>query len=101
MMEKVGILVLIHAKLGKEKELEHFLKAGLPLAEEEPDTTAYYAFRLGPTRFGVFATFRDKEGRDALRCGKLLDAFFAKAQDLCDPLPIGQDLEILAAPDRA
>ncbi len=96
-MEKLGNLTLIHARSGKEKELEHHLKAVLPLAEREPGTTAFYAFRLSPTRFGIFEAFRDKEGRDAHRCGKVVDVHFAKAQELCDPIPRGVDVEILAA----
>jgi quinol monooxygenase YgiN len=95
-MDKGGMLVLFHAKAGKEREVEKFLKSVLPLANNEVGTTAFYAFRLGPARFGIFDTFRNEEARKAHLNGKLVDAFFA-ALELAEPDPKVERLEILAA----
>lgn len=37
-MVKVGLLVFLEAKPGKEHDLAAFLRAGLPLAKAEPAT---------------------------------------------------------------
>lgn len=51
-MIKVGL----EAKLCKENEVENFSKGALPLAQGEPDTITWYAFRLGTFTFGIFDT---------------------------------------------
>ena len=88
----------MHAKAGKEKEVEQFLKSTVSLAEQEPGTTAHYVFSLGPARFGVFGTFKDENGRNAHRAGKIYDAAFAR-MDLVDPLSHRENIEILGAKD--
>ncbi len=35
-----GLLVRLHARPGKETDVERFLEGGLPLVEDEPETTA-------------------------------------------------------------
>ena len=57
-MDQLALLALLDAKAGKEKELEEFLKSALPLAQQEPGTTSWYALKLGPGRFGIFDTFK-------------------------------------------
>ena len=62
-MVKVGLYVKLEAKPGKEDEVEQFLKDGLPIVQEEPDTVAWFAIRLGPSTFGKFDVFPDESGR--------------------------------------
>jgi hypothetical protein len=57
-MVKVGLLVRLEAKPGKEAEVEEFLKSGLALAEEELETTVWFAIRMGKSTFGIFDAFR-------------------------------------------
>jgi hypothetical protein len=47
----VGLWVPLQAKLGKEAEVEAFLKAGQALVEDEPGTTAWFAVQIGPGQF--------------------------------------------------
>ena len=56
-MVTVGLLVRLEAKPGKEADVESFLKGGLAIVNEEPDTTAWFAIRMGPTTYGIFDVF--------------------------------------------
>ncbi|TCC37501.1 antibiotic biosynthesis monooxygenase [Kribbella capetownensis] len=60
-----GLLATLEAKPGKEEELRAFLEKGRELAVAEEGTVTWYAFRLGPTTFGIFDTFADEDGRQA------------------------------------
>jgi quinol monooxygenase YgiN len=95
-MDKLAILVLLEARAGKEAEAEEFLKSALPLAEQEPGTTTWYAVKLGPGRFGIFDTFKDNDGRQAHLTGPIAKALFAKAEELFAVAPQVEMLEILA-----
>lgn len=96
-MDTVAILALLHAKPGKEDELEKFLKSAQPLAVEEQGTTTWYAVKLGPGRFGIFDTFRNEDGRNAHLSGPIAKALMAKADDLLSQGPQLEMLEILAS----
>ena len=56
-MVKFGLQARLEAKPGKEQEVADFLAAALPLAENEPKTTAWFAIRLGHSTFGIFDVF--------------------------------------------
>lgn len=96
-MDRFALLVLLEAKPGKENELENFLKSAQPLAQREPGTTNWYAVKIGPSRFGIFDTFRDESGRNAHLNGEIAKALFAKAAELLATSPQVEQLEILAA----
>jgi len=95
-MDKLAILALLEAKPGKEAEVEAFLKSAQPLAARENGTTAWYAVKLGPAKFGIFDTFKDEAGRDAHLTGDIAKALFAKAEELFAVPPQVEKLEILA-----
>lgn len=96
-MEKLGILAVLEAKPGKEREVENFLKAALPMAEGERQTVSWYALKLGPTTFGIFDTFADESGRDAHLSGDIAKALFARAHELLAKPPAIDQPEIIAA----
>jgi len=96
-MDKYAILALLNAKPGKEKDVEEFLKSALPLAEREPATTSWYVVKLGPTKFGIFDTFKDEAGRNAHLRGEIAKALFARAAELLASPPLVEQLEILAS----
>ncbi len=64
-MVKVGLLVRLEAKPGKEDAVADFLRDGLSLAQEEPATAAWFAIQLSRTTFGIFDVFPDDSGRQA------------------------------------
>lgn len=95
-MVTVGLLVVLEAKAGKADELARFLTGALPLVRAEPDTTAWFAARLGPTRFAIFDVFPDDAGRDAHLSGKVAAALMEHAPELLAQTPRIEKAEILA-----
>jgi quinol monooxygenase YgiN len=96
-MVTVGLLVRLEAKPGKEADVERFLAGGLALANEEPDTTAWFAIKTGPSSYGIFDVFPSDTGRQAHLQGRVAEALMAQASDLfAEPPDIGQ-LDVLAA----
>lgn len=96
-MVTVGLLVRLEAKAGKEAEVENFLKSGLALVQEEPDTISWFAIRMGPSTFGIFDAFPDDSGRQAHLAGKVAAALMAKAPELLDQPPVIEKVDVLAA----
>jgi len=96
-MVTVGLLVRLEAKPGKESEVESFLKSGLALVQEEPETTAWFAIRMGQSTFGIFDAFPDESGRKAHLNGKVAAALMAKASDLLAQSPVIEKVDVLAA----
>ncbi|MGB6724279.1 MAG: antibiotic biosynthesis monooxygenase [Terracidiphilus sp.] len=88
---------MLHAKPGKEAEVEEFLKSAQPLAVQESGTTTWYAVKLGPAKFGIFDTFRNEEGRKAHLNGPIAKALMAKAGELLAEPPQLEMLDILAS----
>jgi quinol monooxygenase YgiN len=85
-----------NTKPGKETEVENFLRPGLPMVEEEPATTVWFAIRVGPSRFGIFDAFPDEDGRQAHLSGRVAGALKAQAAELFAEPPKIEKLDILA-----
>ena len=96
-MVSVALFVRLEAKAGKEKEVEDFLRGGLPIVQEEPATTAWFGLRLGPTTFGIFDVFPDEAGRQAHLAGRVAAALMARASELFAQPPVIEKLDVLAA----
>ena len=96
-MVHVALLVRLHAKPGKERELAAFLESGLALAQQEPETTAWFALRLGPSTFGIFDAFPGEAGRKAHLAGPIAAALMAKAPELLAEPPQIEQVDVLAA----
>jgi quinol monooxygenase YgiN len=69
----------------------------LPLANAEPETTVWFALKLGPTTFGIFDAFPDDAGRQAHLAGQIAAALMAKAPELLAQPPTIEPVDILAA----
>lgn len=96
-MVTVGLLVRLEAKPGKEADVERFLNGGLALVQEEPDTTAWFAIRMGPSTFGIFDVFPDDSGRQAHLSGRVAAALMGQAAELFAQPPAIEQLDVLAA----
>jgi quinol monooxygenase YgiN len=96
-MVKTALWVRLEAKPGKERDVESFLLGGLPLVEQEPATTAWFALRLNANTFGIFDAFPDEAGRDAHLSGKVAEALMAKAGELLAAPPQIMKIDVLAA----
>jgi len=96
-MVKVALFVRLEAKPGREKDVENFLKEGLPLVMEEPATAAWFGIRLGPSTFGIFDAFPDEAGRQAHLSGRVAAALMAEAAELLSAPPSIEKVDVLAA----
>ena len=94
-MTQHALYVQLEAKPGKEQEVATFLSGARSMINDEPDTTAWFAIRMGPRMFGIFDTFANERGRDAHLQGKLAKQITSKA-DLFVRTPEMQRVEILA-----
>lgn len=92
-----ALLATLEAKPGKEAEVQEFLESALPMAEAEPDTTTWFALRMGESTFGIFDTFPDEAGREAHLDGDIAAELMANADDLLAEDPQIEDVEVLAA----
>jgi quinol monooxygenase YgiN len=95
-MVTVGLYVRLEAKPGKEAEVSSFLEGALPLVNDEPDTTAWFAIRMGPSTFGIFDVFENDEGRDAHLNGKVAAALMDNADELFSEPPSIEKIDVLA-----
>ena len=100
-MTKVGLIVQLEAKPGKEEELAAFLASAIPLVEAEPATTAWFGLRTGEATFAIVDAFPDEAGRQAHLDGAVAAALFAKAGELLASPPVIQRADVLASVLRA
>src|SRR5262245_58609129 len=95
-MVSVGLLVILDAKAGKETEVENFLRDALPLAEQEPATTAWFAIRIDQSRFGIVDFFPEDAGRQTHLSGPIAQALGQRADELLAAAPNIQPIDVLA-----
>ncbi|WP_375445709.1 putative quinol monooxygenase [uncultured Fibrella sp.] len=97
MEKKVGLLVRLVAKPGKEQAVSDFLASALPLANVESDTVTWYAMQLDAGTFGIFDTFPHEEGRQAHLSGPIAAALMAHADELLAEAPDIKPITVLAS----
>ena len=95
-MVKLSLLVRLEAKAGKEAAVADFLASALPLANAEHGTPVWFAFRTGPSTFGIFDAFADERARDAHLGGPIAQALMAHAPELLSQPPVIEKLDLLA-----
>jgi quinol monooxygenase YgiN len=81
-MARFALYVALHAKPGKESDIEAFLKQGAEMSKAETGTVTWYGIKEGPGSYAVFDTFNDEAGRDAHLNGDIAKALMAKADEL-------------------
>lgn len=95
-MVTVGVLAHFHFRQGNESVAEQFFQNGRMVVEQQPATTVWFAFRLGPTTYGAFAAFASDEDREALLSSG--GPKLAKSNaDLFDRPPSFEKVDIVAA----
>jgi quinol monooxygenase YgiN len=92
----VALLVRIDAEPGREEEVASLLGESLPMVEAEPQTTAWFALRFGPTTFGIFDAFPDEAGRQTHLEGRVARALAERAELFAQP-PVLERVAVLAA----
>jgi quinol monooxygenase YgiN len=92
-----GLWVPLEAKPGKEEDVARFLEGGGALVEQEPDTVAWFAVRLGNAQFAIFDVFPDDSGRQAHLSGRVAEALMAEADELLARPPDIQQADVVAS----
>jgi quinol monooxygenase YgiN len=92
----VALYVRLDAKPGKEAAVADFLRGGLALVQEEPQTTAWFGIQMGPSTFGIFDAFANEEGRSAHLAGRVAAALTQQAGELFSRPPDIQKVDVIA-----
>jgi quinol monooxygenase YgiN len=93
----VGLFVRLEAKTGREEEVESFVRRGLTMVQDEPDTLVWFGVRLGPSTFAIFDAFPDDAGRQAHLQGAVAQALQEHGDDLLAEPPSIENFDVLAA----
>jgi quinol monooxygenase YgiN len=94
---KFGLLVRIEAKPEHADEVAAMLRGAQELAEQEPGTVAWFAFRQDATTFGVFDTFDDEQGRQAHVSGRIAAALGEAAKTKLSAPPMIAKIDLLGS----
>jgi quinol monooxygenase YgiN len=92
-----ALLARIEAKPGKEAAVRDLLAGAVALANQERQTTVWFALQFGPASFGVFDAFADDAGRQAHLDGEIAKALMANAPTLLSKPPQIDPVDVLAA----
>ncbi|MFG2603478.1 putative quinol monooxygenase [Streptomyces sp. NPDC048514] len=95
-MTKLGLLARIEAKPEYADAVDALLRDALQLAQQEDHTVTWFAFRQGPTTFGVFDTFDDEQGRQGHLQGKIAAALMDAAGTMLSEAPDIRPVDVLA-----
>ncbi|MDX1878023.1 antibiotic biosynthesis monooxygenase [Mycolicibacterium sp. 141076] len=96
-MIRVGLLVRVHAKPGKEAEAAQFLADAQAIVEQEPDTRAWFAVQFDASTFGIFDVFDDDAGRQTHLAGGVGTELAQRADELFTAPPAIENVDVLAS----
>ncbi|GGL12121.1 hypothetical protein Sme01_68620 [Sphaerisporangium melleum] len=96
-MLTVGLLVRVHARPGKEAEIEQFLRDGLGLSDDETDPPTWFALRINCATYGIFNACTKDTERLAYLNGRIAAALLERADELFVSPPTMERVEVLAA----
>ncbi|MEO3808441.1 antibiotic biosynthesis monooxygenase [Sphaerisporangium sp. B11E5] len=96
-MVTVGLLVRIHARPGKEHEIEEMLRDEIGLIEDESECAAWFTLRIDTATYGIFDTFDSDDGRRSYLLGKVQTALLLRADELFTRPPTIEKVDLLAA----
>lgn len=95
-MNTRGLLVRMHARHSKERDVEELLRSALPLIVDEAQTTAWFAVRFGRGEYGIFDVFPDDAARDAHLSGSVRAALDERSNELFEWTPRIEKVDVLA-----
>ncbi|MGW4643255.1 putative quinol monooxygenase [Sphaerisporangium sp. NPDC004334] len=96
-MLTVGLLVRVHARPGKEAEIESFLRESLGRIEDDSDPPTWFALRINCATYGIFNAFTEDTGRQAHLSGKVAATLMERADELFVRPPTVERVDVLAA----
>jgi quinol monooxygenase YgiN len=86
-MSKVGFLVELDTRDGKEADLAAFLQDAKTLVDAEPGTVYWFAFRRGERSFAIFDVFNDEDARTVHLHGEVRKALEARGPEFLAKQP--------------
>jgi hypothetical protein len=92
----VAVLATFEFKPGNEVAVERFFRQGQLIVEGQPETTQWFAYRLGATTYGAFAVFANDQDREALLSAGGQRAS-RESPDLFEHAPSFDKVDIVAA----
>jgi quinol monooxygenase YgiN len=95
-MTQHALYVQLEAKPGMEQEVASFLSSARSMVDDEPETTAWFAIRMGNSTFGIFDAFANEHGREAHLQGKLAKQLMSRASQLFVKQPEIRRMDVLA-----
>lgn len=95
-MTQHALYVQLEAKPGMEQEVANFLSSARSMVDDEPETTAWFAIRMGNSTFGIFDAFANEHGREAHLQGKLAKQLMSRASQLFVKQPEIRRVDVLA-----
>jgi quinol monooxygenase YgiN len=94
-MLKVGLVVRLVAKAGKEEEVAKFLSGAEPLARAEAFTPVWFALRTAPNVFYIVDAFASDDDRGKHLTGAIAKALMANAEVLLAEPPKIEKADVL------
>jgi quinol monooxygenase YgiN len=95
-MTNHALYVQLEAKPGMEQEVASFLSSARSMVDDEPETIAWFAIRMGNSTFGIFDAFANEHGREAHLQGKLAKQLMSRASQLFVKQPEIRRVDVLA-----
>ena len=92
-----AILATIEAKPAHIADVQTLLTDAIELANQEQGTTTWFSFKLSETRFGIFDTFANEDGRQDHLNGDIAKALLGKADEWLTQDPDIRMADVLAA----
>jgi hypothetical protein len=96
-----GFLVTLEAIPGRQHDVVEFIEKARHLVEAERGTRTWYAFRSGPTTFGIFDTFDTADDREIHLRGEVGLALGEIGDELFSTPPVITPVDVLASKPRA
>ncbi|GII76600.1 hypothetical protein Sru01_15820 [Sphaerisporangium rufum] len=96
-MLSCGALVRVHARPGKEHEVERLLRDAVRMVNEETWTETWFGLRIDCVTFGMFDAFDDPAARRANLSGAMVGRLLARSDELFVRPPTVEKVDVLAA----
>jgi quinol monooxygenase YgiN len=95
-MAKIGLVVRLHAKPGKEQAVRDFLIGAMPAVRAEPFMPLWFGLQGAEGTFYIFDAFDDEGGREQHLCGQVAGALMKQAPELLREHPHIEKVDILS-----
>jgi quinol monooxygenase YgiN len=82
-----GLLLTFKAKSGHESMVEDFLRDAMPMVQQEPKTSAWFAIHIEGGGYGIFDVFPDNGGRFSHLTGQVTRELAKHALSLLGSMP--------------